>query len=83
MRSDTLLHARRMQPSSFSVAGGGLAPLPAKPKSLSSNSWNRLTSMLRRGNMPAGITLHVCPHLGQRKREIKHSHWPSTFRNRE
>ncbi|MEI6352170.1 MAG: hypothetical protein WCP06_13825 [Verrucomicrobiota bacterium] len=83
MRSDTLLHARRMQPASFSVAGGGLAPLPAKPKSSSSNCWNRLTSMLRRGNMSAGITLHVRPHLGQRKREIEHFPWPSTFLNRE
>jgi hypothetical protein len=39
--------------------------------------------MLRRGNMSAGITLHVRPHLGQRKREIEHFPWPSTFRNRE
>ncbi|MFA6174862.1 MAG: hypothetical protein WC701_14465 [Kiritimatiellales bacterium] len=47
MRSDTLLHVRRMQPSSISVAGGGLAPLPAKPKRSSMSDSKRLISILR------------------------------------
>jgi len=65
MRSDRVLQARRMRPSSITVAGGGLASPLAKPKISSISSWKRLTSMLREGNMSEGITLHVWPHSGQ------------------
>jgi hypothetical protein len=66
MRFDNLLNVRRMQPSSISVAGGGLALPPAAPKRPSITSSQRVTGILRYGIILAGITLHVWPQRGQR-----------------
>lgn len=59
MRFDSFFTVRRMQPSSISVAGGGLALPLATPRRSSSNSSQRLTGILRYGIIPSGITLHV------------------------